>query len=110
MREMAQVTIEVSEERYVLNTTIDGRLPVENVRTILPVVTRVYDYNNMQRHVVNLQAQHFRPPPDGWLDRIYFCLPGKLSHESKYYYRTTYGEEEYPFYNLFFQVRVGKEN
>ena len=82
---MAQVTIEVSDERYVLNTTMDGRLPMETVRTILPVVTGMFYYSNMQRHVLNLQEDHFLAPPDGWLDRVYFCIPGKLSNESKYY-------------------------
>ena len=65
---MAQVTIEVGEEKYILNTTADGRLAVETVRTILPEVTRVYFYNNMQ--IVNLNDQHFLPPPDGWMDLL----------------------------------------
>ena len=97
---MVQVTVEVSEERYVLQTGIDARLPVETVRSIFPLATGLYYFNNMQRHVVDLQEEHFRPPPDGWLDRVYFCIPGKLSH----------GEGGYPFYNLFIQVRDGKEN
>ena len=36
----------------------------------------------MQRHVVNLNYQHFLQPLNWWLDRIYFCLPGNMSHES----------------------------
>ena len=43
---MAQVNIEVGEEKYILNTTADGMLAVETVRTILPEVTGVYFYNN----------------------------------------------------------------
>ena len=67
---MAQVNIEVGEEKYILNTTADGRLAVETVRTILPEVTGVYFYNNMQRHIVHLNDQHYLPPPDGWLNRL----------------------------------------
>ena len=65
---MAQVTIEVGEKRYILNTTADRRFPVETIGTILPEVTGVYFYNNMQ--IVNLNDQHFLPPPDGWMDLL----------------------------------------